>query len=300
MPASGSARGEGLRIVVTGRDGQLARSLAERARGREGFELVFAGRPEFDLLDHESIARAAAAAAPDVVINAAAMTAVDAAEGDPAAAEALNAVAPGAVARAAREAGAAMVQLSTDYVFDGEAGRPYVEDDAPSPINVYGRTKLAGEEAVRAATPDHLIVRTSWVYSPFGANFVTTMLKLAREHATLKVVEDQIGCPTSALDLADGLLAAIAAGIPSGGATYHLAAAGEASWADLARRILEESAARGGPRAEVIGISAAEWRAAAARPRDSRLDSGRFARDFHYRAPAWIESLGPVVERLLA
>jgi dTDP-4-dehydrorhamnose reductase len=289
-------------VLVVGRSGQLALSLAERAAFR-GVELVFAGRPALDLGDPDSLRRAVARSGAEIVINAAAYTAVDKAEDEPEAAYALNAAAPGLLAEAARENGARLIHVSTDYVFDGTGARPWREDDPTGPASVYGRSKLAGEQAVRAALADHVIVRTAWVYSPFGSNFVRTMLNLARTRPALQVVDDQIGNPTSALDLADGLLAILdtwddepARGL---GATCHLAGTGAASWADFAREIFALSRMRGGPSAEVSGIPTALWPAKAPRPLNSRLSSELFAETFFYRAPPWQESLAGIVGRIL-
>jgi dTDP-4-dehydrorhamnose reductase len=289
--------------LVIGRGGQLALSLAERARERS-LEADFAGRPELDLEDPASIRRGIAASGAAIIINAAAYTAVDKAEDEPDAAFALNAAAPRVLAEAARESGARLIHLSTDYVFDGTGSRPWREVDPTGPTSVYGRTKLDGEQAVRETLPDHVIVRTAWVYSPFGTNFVRTMLNLARTRDKLRVVEDQIGNPTSALDLADGLLAIVATwqrdperGL---GATYHLAGTGATSWADFAHEIFALSRARGGPFAAVHGIPTSEWPAKAPRPLNSRLDTDRFAETFGYRAPPWQESLAIVVDRILS
>jgi dTDP-4-dehydrorhamnose reductase len=290
-------------ILVIGRTGQLALSLAERAAA-QGVPLAFAGRPEADLAEPESLRRIVAESGASFIINAAAYTAVDRAEDEPDAARAANAVAPGVLASAAKEVGARLIHVSTDYVFDGSGDRPWREDDPVGPAGVYGRTKLEGEQAVREALPEHVIVRTAWVYSPFGANFVKTMLNAARTRPELQVVEDQVGNPTSALDLADGLLAILLAWArdPSRGlgATNHLAGTGSTSWADFAREIFALSRARGGPSAEVRGIASAEWPAKAPRPLNSRLDSARFAETFGYRAPPWQDSLAPVIDRLLA
>jgi dTDP-4-dehydrorhamnose reductase len=290
-------------VLVIGRSGQLALSLAERGR-LAGEALVFAGRPELDLRDPESLRRAVAASGAGTVINAAAYTAVDRAEEEPDAAQAINGDAPGVLAAAVRAAGARLIHVSTDYVFDGSGDRPWREEDRTGPAGAYGRSKLDGERQVREALAEHAIIRTAWVYSPFGTNFVKTMLSLARTRPRLDVVDDQIGNPTSALDLADGLLAILAAwrrepgrGV---GATYHLAGTGATSWAGFAREIFALSHARGGPSAEVDGITSAQWPAKAPRPLNSRLDSDRFDATFGYRAPAWQDSLAPVVDRILA
>ena len=185
-----------MKILVTGRDGQVAQSLAER---HGGYELVFAGRPELDLADAASIERVVAAINPALVISAAAYTAVDKAEDEPELAMAVNGDGPGVLARAAAKIGAPVIHLSTDYVFDGSLDRPWREDDPVAPLGVYGATKLAGEQAIDASGATYAILRTAWVYSPFGANFVKTMLRLAETRDALNVVEDQQGCPTSAL-----------------------------------------------------------------------------------------------------
>jgi dTDP-4-dehydrorhamnose reductase len=282
-------------ILVIGRTGQLALSLAERAAAH-GLEVTLVGRPEVDLLDRDSLSRAVAASGAETVINAAAYTAVDQAEDEPEAAAACNAIAPRYLAEAARDAGARLIHVSTDYVFDGSGERPWAEDDPVGPKSVYGRTKLEGEQAIRETLADHAIVRTAWVYSPFGTNFVKTMLRLAEGRSELRVVGDQIGNPTSALDLADGLLTL--AGRWTRG-TYHLAGTGAASWAEFAREIFALSAARGGPAAQVTAIPSSEWPAKTPRPLNSRLDSSRFERTFGYRAPLWRESLAVVLGRLL-
>lgn len=289
-------------VLVLGRTGQLARSLAERAPFH-GLALAFTGRPEADLAVPDSLRNAVARHRPDVIVNAAAYTSVDAAEDDPEAARRANAVGPAVLAEAARGAGSRLIHLSTDYVFDGSGDSPWREEDSPDPQSVYGRTKLEGEQAVRDLCPDHAIVRTAWVYSPFGSNFVPTMLSLAASRPALRVVGDQTGNPTCALDLADGLLAMIGAWRSAPrlglGATYHLAGAGATDWARFATAIFAISKAKGGPSAAVEAIASSEWAARAPRPRNSRLDSRRFEAVFGYRAPAWTESLPPVVARLL-
>ena len=294
-----------MRVLVTGRHGQVAHALAERMACSDGLSAVFAARPELDLADPDSIRRTIAAHQPDVVISAAAYTAVDLAEDEPEAAHALNAVAPGVIAQACRAAGARLLHLSTDYVFSGEASAPYREDDATAPLGVYGRTKLLGEEAVRQALPDaHMIARTAWVYSPFGKNFVKTMLRLAETRDELAIVADQYGNPTSAFDIADGLLAVLDTwrdGSRTGlGETYHLAGSGEASWYDLASHVLNESAALGGPAARVRPIPASDYPTRARRPANSRLDTGHFTAAFGYAAPDWRPSSAAVVARLLS
>ena len=196
-----------MKLLVTGNSGQLARSLADRSATRPGIDLVTIGRPELDLAVPGSAADGINIDSPDVVINTAAFTDVDGAEEQPLRAQRINGEAAGEIAAAAASVGAAIIQISTDYVFDGNASRPYAEEAPTRPLNAYGRSKLAGEEAVRAANPAHLILRTAWVYSPFGRNFVRTMMEAATTRESLTVVNDQFGSPTSALDLAEGILA---------------------------------------------------------------------------------------------
>jgi len=291
-----------MRILVTGRDGQLARSLAERAAESPDLSLETVGRPGLDLERPESIAAAIAAAAPDVVVNAAAYTAVDQAEDEPERAFRINGEAAGEVAAAARRAGARIIQVSTDYVFDGSADGAYSETSPTNPLGVYGRSKLEGERRVAEAGPDHLVLRTAWVYSPFGRNFVKTMLGAAQARDELNVVDDQHGNPTSALDIADGILAILsrwttepALGL---GQIYHLAGTGTTSWCGLARQIFAEAAPLGLPVASVQPIRTEDWPTRAVRPRNSRLDCGKLGSDFGFRAPRWEESVAATVRRL--
>lgn len=289
-----------MKILVTGREGQVAQSLAER---HGGHELVFAGRPDLDLADPVSIERTVAAVNPELVISAAAYTSVDKAEDESELAMAVNGEGPGVLARTAARIGASVIHLSTDYVFDGSLDRPWREDDPVAPLGVYGTTKLAGEQAIAASGATHAILRTAWVYSPFGNNFVKTMLRLAETRDSLGVVEDQHGCPTSAFDIADGIMAVAAAwqADPACGvnAVYHLAGTGETDWAGFARAIFAESAKRGGPMAQVTGIPSSGYPTRAVRPANSRLDCTRLAQVFGYRAPRWEDSLPMVMDRLV-
>ena len=293
-----------MRVLVTGAQGQLALSLARRAAALPALELRTAGRPELDLELPETIEPAIRAAAPDIVVNAAAYTAVDAAEDEPERAFRINGAAAGEVAAAARRHGARIIQISTDYVFDGTGEGPYAETAPTRPIGVYGRSKLEGEQRVAEANPDHLILRTAWVYSPFGHNFVKTMLAAATKRSELTVVADQRGNPTAAADIADGIFALIERwrerpdlGL---GGTYHLAGTGVASWFEFAAAIFEEAARNGLPAASVKPIRTSDWPTRAARPANSVLDSGRFAADFGYRAPPWRQSMAAVVAELSA
>jgi dTDP-4-dehydrorhamnose reductase len=287
-----------VRILLTGREGQVARSLIERVEAFPALELISAGRPEVDLAQKGSVARVVRALCPDLVINAAANTAVDQAEDEPELAMRINAEAAGEAAAAAREVGAGFIQLSTDYVFDGQAREPYAEDAPTNPLSAYGRSKLAGEQAVRAANPNHLILRTAWVYSPFGRNFVRTMVTAARDRDTVNVVDDQLGSPTSALDLADAILA-IAARWPEGsGRTYHLAGTGAASWFELAGEVMANCRRLGLPSAEVGPIATANWPTRAVRPPFAVLDCSRIEGELGLRLPDWRQSVAAVIERL--
>jgi dTDP-4-dehydrorhamnose reductase len=293
-----------VRILVTGREGQVARSLMERAAAQPDTEVMFAGRPQFDLLQPETVRAAILAARPDVVVSAAAYTAVDQAEEEPEKAFAINAEGAGAVASAAAEAGAAVIHLSTDYVFSGNAPGEYAETDAPDPQNVYGRSKLEGERAVAAANPRHVILRTAWVYSPFGRNFVKTMLGLATQRDHVRIVADQWGNPTSAADIAEGILR-IARTVAAGGradnyGTFHLAGAGSTSWAGLAGHVFATSASLGGPSATVEEIATADYPTRAHRPQNSRLSCEKLLRVYGWRPPAWQGSCRAVVARLVS
>lgn len=277
-----------MKIVVLGRSGQLARALA-RAPIHGDATLVSLGRDALDLTDASTTAAVLGAQRADLIINAAAYTAVDKAESEPAAAFALNRDAPAAIARFCAESGARLVHVSTDYVFDGAKAGAYVEDDARAPLNVYGRSKAEGEDAVLNSGADAVIVRTSWVYAAEGANFLRTMLRLAETRDEIGVVDDQIGAPTWAADLAD---ACLAAGAATARGAFHYAAAGAGSWADFAEAVFTEAAQRGLPHARVKRISARDYPTAAARPANSRLDTSKFERAFGVVLRPWREALG--------
>ena len=297
-----------MRILVTGRGGQVARSLAERAATHPDAEVIFAGRPHLDLLQPETVRAAILTARPDVVVSAAAYTAVDRAEDEPDRAFAVNAKGAGVVASAAEEAGAAVIHLSTDYVFSGNASGEYTETDAPDPRNVYGRSKLEGEHAVATANPRHVILRTAWVYSPFGKNFVNTMLSLASQRDHVRIVADQWGNPTAAADIADGILriaGAIATdrqaqfGQAEFYGIFHLAGAGSTNWVGLARQVFAASASLGGPSAHIVEIATADYPAKARRPQNSRLSCEKLLGVYGWRPPQWQESCTAVVARLV-
>ena len=292
-----------MKILVTGREGQIARSLLERAAIVPDYEIAALGRPQFDLERPETLHGPIRTIGPDVIINAAAFTAVDLAEDEPERARIVNAEAAGAVAKAARECGACIIQISTDYVFDGNSEGAYSEDAPTNPLGAYGRTKCEGEERVRAETSDHLIVRTAWVHSPFGRNFVRTMMDLAQDRDTVSVVADQHGNPTSALDLAEGLIGVLEAwrsGETGLGRTYHLAGTGVTSWCGFAEAIFDECRAAGLPAARVEPIATDDWPTRAPRPRNSALDCSRFLADFGFQMPDWRVSVRKVVARLAA
>ena len=294
---------EGPRLLVIGRNGQVARALAERA-GERRVPLLALGREECDLATFTDLPDAADDFEPTAIINAAAYTAVDKAEDEREAAFAVNAAGPGRLAEAAARRGLPLMHISTDYVYDGGKSAPYVESDPTAPLGVYGASKLAGEKAVRVALPDALIFRTAWVYSPFGGNFVKTMLRLGAERDSLRVVDDQIGSPTSALDIADALIS-VAADIYENdlgnrAGIYHLAGSGETSWCGLARAIFQIAGARGGPSIPVEAIPTSEYPTPAKRPANSRLDGSKLEKAFGIRLPDWRQSLKPVVARLLA
>ncbi|MGX5846516.1 dTDP-4-dehydrorhamnose reductase [Mesorhizobium sp. PL10] len=292
-----------MRLVVTGRDGQVAASLLEAGKARDGIEVVAVGRPTLDLARPDTVFDALAAARPDIVVSAAAYTAVDQAEDEPDLAFAINAVGAGKVAEAAARLGVPVIHLSTDYVFDGSKDGPYVETDATAPLSVYGASKLAGELAVSAANPRHLILRTAWAYSPFGENFVKTMLRLAGDRDEIPVVADQWGNPTSALDIADAILHAAAMLRPDMGfssfGTYHLVGTGATNWSGFARHALDASQVFGGPHARVRDIATVDYPTKAKRPTNSQLSTAKFTETFSWAAPEWQQSTNKTVSRLL-
>jgi dTDP-4-dehydrorhamnose reductase len=289
-----------MRILVTGKAGQLATSLAARAAGDAKLELVTLSRPELDLEKPVSIAEQFAARQPDLVINAAAYTAVDRAETEPERAFAINRDGAAVAAATAYRLGVPFVHISTDYVFDGSKSRPYVEADETNPLNVYGRSKLEGERAVLAAHPRALVLRTSWVFSPFGSNFVKTMLRLGTDRPVLRVVSDQFGSPTSSVDLAAAILdiAPILQREPGG--LYHLAGQGSTNWHDFAAFIFQKSKQHGGPAPELEAISSRDYNTAARRPANSRLDCTAFAQRFGISLRPWEEAVSETVPHCLS
>lgn len=292
-----------MRIAVTGQAGQVVTSLIERGAAA-GHEVIAIGRPQLDLADPASVVRALEAAKPDIIVSAAAYTAVDKAETESDLAHAVNGAGAGAVAQAAKALGVPLIHISTDYVFDGTLDRPYLESDRTGPTGVYGASKLAGEQAVLATHDDSAVLRVAWVYSPFGSNFVKTMLRVGADRDELAVVADQVGNPTSALDIADGILLVatnmVADSSPQLRGIFHMTASGEASWADFAEAIFAASANHGGPHASVRRIGTVDYPTPATRPANSRLDCGRIARVHGVTLPDWRGSLDTVVARLTA
>ncbi|KPP80666.1 MAG: dTDP-4-dehydrorhamnose reductase RmlD [Oceanicaulis sp. HLUCCA04] len=289
------------RLVILGRTGQLATELIRQAPA-QGWDAVALGRDVADFADPQSCVAALGAALPaDAVINAAAYTAVDRAESEETLAHTINAQTPGQLAALCAAQDIPFVHVSTDYVFDGSKPEPYVETDATNPQSAYGRSKRAGEIAVEKAGGRSLIARTTWVYSAHGRNFVKTMLRLGAERDELRVVDDQLGCPTAAHDLARCLLVAASAmreGRSKGG-LYHLAGDGETSWAGFAEAIFALAEPRWRRRPSVMPITSADYPTAARRPANSRLDSSRFEAEFGTRPAAWRTSLPEVVEAIL-
>lgn len=287
-------------ILVTGGSGQVGQSLARLCP--EGLELVMPTRAEMDLSDPASIDAFFATREWGAVISSGAYTAVDKAESDVAAAWAANALGPAALAAASARAVVPILHLSTDYVFDGSGEGFYAADAPVAPIGVYGASKEGGEQAIRSANPRHVILRTAWVVSPFGNNFIKTMLRLGADRPELRVVGDQHGCPTSALDIAATLLAILEQvavdGVPTFG-TYHFVNAGEATWAELAGAVFDRAAAHGRPRPKVEAITTAEYPTPARRPANSRLATDALAEDFGIAPRAWRQAIDAIVDELV-
>jgi dTDP-4-dehydrorhamnose reductase len=290
-----------MRIAVTGAKGQVATSLVERA-GPE-FEIVTLSRPAFSLENRDAVLAGIEAARPDAVVNAAAYTAVDKAESEEELAMRVNGEGAGHVAEAAARIGAPLLHLSTDYVFDGTLDRPYREDDPTGPTGAYGRSKLVGERRVAERCPNSAILRTAWVYSPVGVNFVRTMLRLNETREEVGVVADQHGNPTSALDIADAVLA-IAKRVhddasPALRGVFHVTGSGEATWADFAEAVFQEAHARGRRLTRVKRIATSDYPTPARRPANSRLDNEKLRRVYGLVLPDWRVSLAACCARLI-
>jgi dTDP-4-dehydrorhamnose reductase len=291
-----------LPVLVVGASGQLARSLMAAAPRYDALDVTFHGRPSLDLLQGSSIAKAFETAQPAWAINAAAYTAVDRAESEPEAAFAVNREGAGAVAAAAARAGIPIIHVSTDYVFDGRKACAYVETDPTAPLGVYGRSKLEGEERVAAANSQHIILRTSWVYSEYGNNFVKTMLRLASERPELRVVADQHGNPTYAGDLATVILDIIQQAAhsdvrPAWG-IYHAAGNGHTTWHEFALHIVRESEKYGRKAVPVIAIATRDFPTPAQRPANSMLECSKLKAQFNLEFPFWRDGVSRCVAAL--
>ena len=280
-------------ILLTGGSGQVGGAIAQIAAIR-GIEVCAPDREQLNLTDRESLVSAIAARPWLAVINCAAYTAVDKAESEVELAEALNARAPAIMAEETGRLNIPLIHVSTDYVFDGAKMSPYVENDIVNPLGVYGRTKEAGEAAIRAINSNHAIIRTAWVLSGGGQNFLNTMLRLGAERPEIKVVDDQLGCPSNADDLASTLLTvALELGERSG--TWHFVNSGEASWYELARYIFAETSQRGLPTPSLVPISTAEYLTPAKRPANSRLATAALTRDFSVKPRPWQQAVSEIL-----
>lgn len=292
-----------MRLLIAGWQGQIASALVAMAPSRADVTSFAAGRPALDLCELPTLQRALSEARPDVIINAAAYTAVDNAESDVDAAYALNRDGPRMLAELAADYGAPLIHLSTDYVFDGQLDRPYKEADRAEPVTVYGQSKLAGEQAVATASPKHIILRTSWVYSETGKNFVRSILDKAGSASAIDVVSDQIGTPTYANDLAAAIFDVAAAIVkrpendPAWG-IYHASGGGEASWFTLAQAVMCEARAQGLPAADVKAIASSEYPTAAARLTNARLDCSKLQSVLGIQLPEWQDAVRTCVRNI--
>lgn len=297
-----------MRLLIAGWQGQIARGLVEAAPACPDVKACAVGRAALDICEARSIERALAQIEPTIVINSAAYTAVDKAETDAERAFALNRDGARLLAEAAARRGIPIIHISTDYVYGGRKSGAYVEDDPAEPATVFGRSKLEGEAALAAANPRHVILRTAWVFSPSGRNFVKTMLAQAAEHDSVRVVDDQRGSPTYAPHLVAAILelARQLSGKKAGEGSadgpwgvYHAAGTGTTTWRGFAEEVFRRSAALGGPAAEVWPIKSADYPTPAQRPANSQLDCAKLERTFGLRLPAWQEGVAECVERLV-
>ena len=281
-----------MKILITGQHGQVSQALQQRLPPLG--ELIVLGREQLDLTNVDRIRQQVRAHRPDLIINAAAHTAVDQAESEPEVAFAINAIAPGILAEEAKALGAPLIHYSTDYVFDGSKPAPYTEADTPSPLGVYGQSKLAGEQAIAAVGGEHLILRTSWVYSNHGKNFLLTMQRLLQEKPQMRIVADQIGAPTWAGTIADSTRALIEhwqAGAAGAWGVYHLTAQGETSWFGFAEAIGEHLRTTGKACSELEPIPSSAYPTPAKRPLNSRLDCSLLQQQWHVAQPHWLDAL---------
>lgn len=289
-----------MRILLTGKNGQVGHEL-QHLLPSLGTVIAF-GREELDLTSADAIRKTMRDVRPDIVVNAAAYTAVDRAEQEPDKAFAINATAPGIIAEEALRTDAFVVHYSTDYVFDGTKKTPYLENDSPNPLSAYGHSKIAGENAIRASDAAHFIFRTSWVYAAHGRNFVQTILGLARERNELKIVDDQIGAPTWARTIAETTLAALKGQYRDHGGLYHLTATGAVTWFGFAKAILAEAKSLGPDLRvpEIIPITTSEYPLPAPRPANSRLDNTKLHTALGLSTPDWTVSLAECMREILS
>ncbi|MGV2051856.1 dTDP-4-dehydrorhamnose reductase [Agrobacterium sp. 22-209-1] len=289
-----------MRLAVTGKNGQVVSALLALASAE--LEIVALGRPELDLAQPETVLKALREVKPDAVVSAAAYTAVDKAESEPDIAFAVNRDGARAVAQAASDLGIPLIHLSTDYVFDGAKDTAYVESDPTGPTSVYGRSKLEGERAVSEATDNYVVLRTAWVYSEYGNNFVKTMLRLSENRDEINVVADQFGCPTSANDIAAAVVTIARKLVEDASAplrgVFHLSGSGETNWANFAKQIFAFAEEHGGKSMIVNDITTAQYPTPARRPANSRLDCSKLEEVYGIKLPSWQTSTRAVVTAL--
>ena len=290
-----------MKILLTGINGQLGNQLQTPLK-KIG-EVSVVGRENLDLADSNAISQLIGQVQPELIINAAAYTAVDKSEKEPELADAVNRIAPGIMAKEAKKLGATLIHISTDYVFDGSQSRPYTETDLTNPLGIYGKSKLAGEEAIRETEVNHIIIRTAWVYGAYGkGNFVKTMLRLGKDREELRVVYDQVGCPTWTGDLAEAIAQIIPHLNSQTYGTYHYTNSGAISWYDFAMAIFEEAKKLGFPLEvkRVVPITTAEYPTPAKRPAFSVLNSGKISKVLGNHPPYWLNSLRQMLKQLAA
>jgi dTDP-4-dehydrorhamnose reductase len=280
-----------MKILVTGGEGQLGHALR---RVKDGNEWLFTDLPQMDITDREAVNAFFDRERPEVVVNCAAFTDVDRAESEREAAYRVNRDAPQFLAEACARTGAAIVHVSTDFVFDGSGDRPYTEEDEPAPLNVYGESKLAGERAVMQSGARGAVVRTSWLYSPWGKNFVKAIMRVAAERDEISVVADQIGCPTSAVSLAAAIVTTIPALVGRPAAVYQFCDAGVVSRADFAVEIIRQA----GLACRVVPVSSSEYTSPAERPLYSALDTAKITRTFGIAPLSWAETLAECINEI--
>ncbi len=288
------------RVLLTGGGGQVG--LAFQRLAAAGFDVVAPARAELNLSDPDAIMAYIESQSWNLVINAGAYTAVDRAESEPVEAWRVNALAPAALALATANAGVPMIQVSTDYVFNGMKPSAYLESDPVGPISVYGASKEGGEQAVRTQNPRHVILRTAWVVSAFGQNFIKTMLRLAQDRDQLSVVDDQRGCPTSAADIAGALVTIadrLTASKDAPHGTYHFVNSGEATWCELARSVFQRAGHYNHKVPVVRAIPSSDYPTPARRPMNSRLDTSKITQDFGIVPRPWHQAVDQVVDELL-